>query len=212
MSEILRNGILQPIGSRPQEGRAEDCAAIVVSGGTVPWVLRISARCGNFVARLGAVRVYPMPISRVVAFVASPGAKGFEVSGYALTDPAAGIATDSLDVHIEGTPARGGPWGVQAVPGFSVLQSRSYRVLTGVAGVVNVTGEIHGWAAWAAGAGATVAAAALPTLGFGPVGVPAGGAVRGNCLGEMAPVSTWTFTNTSGYLIEYFPPFGESDG
>lgn len=213
MSEILRNGIPKVIGSAPQEGRAEDCAAIVVTGGTVPWVLRFSARCGNYVARLGGVRIYPSALSRVVAVVASPGAKGFEVSGYALTDSAAGIVQDSLDVHIEGTPARGGPWGVQAIPGMSVLLSRSYRVIGGTnGGPITVTGEVHGWAARATAPGATVTITTLPGLTIGPLPVPALGEINGDALGVIAPVSNWTFTGTSEYMIEYFPPFGETDG
>ena len=197
------------MASVPQEDHAtENTVGVVVIGGTLPWVLRFWARLGTHRAYLGGVRIHAMTRARIVAVASCPNARAFEVEGQA-TDPA---AQDALTVHFEGIDAKGGPWGVQAIPGVSVPYARSYRVLTGAAGAVPVVGEVFGWAARASAAGATVAATAGPGLAFGPVTVPVNGSVQGNCMGAMAPASNWTFVGTDGYLIEYFPPIGEFDG
>jgi hypothetical protein len=209
MPIILQNGVRSVAASVPQEDHpTENTVAVVITGGTLPWVLKFWARLGTHRAYLGGVRLHATNFARVAAIVSCPNARAFEVQGQA-TDPA---AQDALQVHFEGLDARGGPWGVQPVPGVSVAYARSYRVLTGAAGVVQVVGEVYGWAARASAAGATVAAAAGPGLAFGPIAVPVNGSVQGNCMGAMAPVSTWTFVGTDGYLIEYFPPLGEFDG
>jgi hypothetical protein len=75
-----------------------------------------------------------------------------------------------------------------------------------------VTGEVFGWAAHAAVAGATVGVTANPGLAFGPIDVPINGAVNGNAQGMIAPISTWTFTNTAGFFIEYVAPGTNYDG
>jgi hypothetical protein len=204
----LKNGLQRRVAAVPQDGHpGENTVAVVVSGGTVPWVLRFWARIGALHVYVGAVRLFAVPGDRVVAIVSMPGATAFECEGQA-NDP---TAVDEIGIHFEGIEARGGPWGVQAVPGVSVEYSRSYRVVTGAAGAVVVTGEVWGWAAWATAPGATVAVAALPGLSFGPVAVPPNGSVRGNARGILAPVSTWTFVGTSGYMIEFAPPIGAFD-
>jgi hypothetical protein len=209
MTAILQNGVRSVVASVPQEDHAtENTVAVVVVGGTLPWVLRFWARLGTHRAYLGGVRIFAVPGARVAAILACPNARAFEVMGQATN----ATAQDALEIHFEGLDARGGPWGVQPVPGVSVPFARSYRVLTGAAGVVPVVGEVFGWAARASVAGATVAAAAGPGLAFGPIAVPVNGSVQGNCMGAMAPASTWTFVGTDGYLIEYFPPLGEFDG
>lgn len=205
----LKNGLQRRVASVPQDGHpGENTAAVVVSGGSVPWVLRFWGRVGPLRAYVGAVRLFAAPGDRVVAVVSMPGATAFECEGQA-TDPA---AVDEIGVHFEGIEARGGPWGVQAIPGMAVDAARSYRVATGTAGVVTVTGEVWGWAATASVAGATVAVAAPPGLAFGPVPVPVNGEAGGNARGILAPVSTWTFVNTDGYLIEFLPPGTTFDG
>lgn len=208
MAIILQNGVRLVAASVPQEDHPdENTVGVVVTGGTLAWVLRFWARLGTHRAYLGGVRLHAMTRTRVAAIVSCPNARAFEVEGQATSN-----AADALEIHFEGLQARGGPWGVQAMPGVSVPYARSYRVLTGAAGVVPVVGEVFGWAARASAAGATVAATAGPGLTFGPVAVPINGSVQGNCMGAMAPASTWTFVGTDGYLIEYFPPIGEFDG
>jgi hypothetical protein len=205
----LKNGLQRRIASVPKDGHpGENTVAVILSGGSVPWVLRFYARLGSGIAYVGAVRVFRNPLTRLAAVLSVPGAEAFEVMGQA-SDP---TAVDEIGVDFEGIEARGGPWGVLPIPGVSVAWARSYRVLTGTAGVVNVVGEVWGWAARATNPGATVAVAALPGLGFGPVGVPPNGEVHGDARGILAPESTWTFTGTTGYLIEYAPPGGEFDG
>jgi hypothetical protein len=206
----LRNGIRRTISSVPEEQNftGENTVSVSVTGGVMPWMLHFWARIGTSRVYVGAVRVFAAQQTRLVAIVSIPGAKEFEVEGKgnnAATD-------DELAVEFEGIEARGGPWGVHPIPGNSVNGARSYRVLTGTNGSVVVTGEVWGWAAYATAAAATVAVAALPGLGFGPIGVPINGSVQGDARGILAPVSTWTFTNTSGFLIEFFPPGGLFDG
>jgi len=149
-----------------------------------------------------------MTRTRVAAVVSCPSARAFEVEGQA-TNP---VGADALEIHFEGLQARGGPWGVQPIPGVSVGLARSYRVLTGTAAVVPVVGEVFGWAARAINPGATVTVAAGPSLLFGPIAVPPNGEVNGDCRGILAPESVWTFAGTSGYVIEFAPPIGEFDG
>jgi hypothetical protein len=205
----LKNGLQRRVASVPQDGHpGENTVAVVVSGGVLPWVLRFWARIGSLHAYVGAVRTFAMPGDRVVAVVSMPGATAFEVEGQA-NDP---TAVDEIGIHFEGIDSRGGPWGVHAMPGVSVDAARSYRVLTGTAGVMTVTGEVWGWAATASVAAATVAVAAPPGLAFGPVAVPVNGEVNGNARGILAPVSTWTFVNTDSFLIEYLPPGIVFDG
>jgi hypothetical protein len=151
--------------------------------------------------------MFPSALQRVVAICSMPGARAWEVEGRSYD-----ANEDNLEVHFEGIEARGGPWGVQALPGLSVDCARSYRVVTGTAGVVSVTGEVWGWAATAIAAGASVSVAALPALGFGPIAVPVNGEVNGNARGILAPISTWTFVGTNHYLIEYMPPGEAFDG
>lgn len=203
----LKNGVRRIIASVPEHQHTdENTVSVVVNGGVIPWVLRFWARLGTHRCYVGAVRIFPSRDSRVVAVCSMPGAKSWEVEGRGYD-----ATTDEIQVHFEGLPGCAGPWGVQAIPGISVDGARSYRVQTGVAGVVQVTGEVFGWAAYAVAAGATVTAAGLPALGFGPVPVPIG-SVEGNAMGLLAPISTWTFAGTSGYMIEYVPPGGGFDG
>jgi hypothetical protein len=170
-------------------------------------VLRFWARFGSHRAYLGAVRIYPSKLDRVCAVVSFPGAQAFEVEGEA-NDPS---VTDEIAIHFEGIEGCGGPWGVQAVRGQSVEGARSYRAATGTNGAVTITGEVWGWAAQST-AGGSVAVVAGPGLSFGPVVVPAGIPIGGDCRGLLAPVSTWTFTGTDNYFIEYVPPGGQYDG
>lgn len=204
----LENGVRRNVGSSPETAhKAEGTVCVSVRGGIVPWVLRFWAMLGVNRAYAGAVRIFPSRDLRVVAVCSMPGAQSWQVEGRASDD-----TRDQVEIHFEGVEGYGGPWGVHAIPGNSVDGGRSYRVVTGAAGVVVVTGEVFGWAARAVGAGATVAVAALPALGFGPIGVPAGGEVNGNAMGLLSPVSTWTFVGTSGYLIEFVPPGIVFDG
>lgn len=205
----LKNGLQRRVASVPRDGHpGENTVAVVVSGGSVPWVLRFYAKLGSNISYVGAVRVFRNPLTRLVAVLSVPGAEAFEVEGQATTPG----AVDEIGIDFEGIEARGGPWGVLPLPGVSVAWARSYRVLTGTAGVVNVVGEVWGWAARATAAGATVTVAAPPALGFGPIGVPQNGEVHGDARGILAPESTWNFAGTSGYLIEYAPPGGVFDG
>lgn len=206
MSELtLKNRVRRVIASQPQEGHpGENTVAVIVSGGTIPWVLRFWAMYGKHRAYVGAVRTFVNSNERVVAVCSMPGATHWEVEGSGSTS-----AEDEIAVHFEGIEARGGPWGVSAMPGNSVDGARSYRVATGTAGAIVITGEVFGWAAYAVVAGATVQAVATPALtDFEPIAlpVPNGGSVNGNAMGLLAPVSTWTFTNTSAFMIEYVPP------
>lgn len=204
----LKNGVVRRIASVPEEGHeTENAVACVVAGGTIPWVLRFWARLGSNLCYAGAVRIFPSKNHRVVAVCSMPGARAWEVEGRAATN-----APDELLIHFEGQQDRGGPYGVHAIPGNSVEGARSYRVARGTAGAVTVVGEVFGWAAHATVAGATVAVTANPTLSFGPIDVPLNGAVRGNAHGLLAPESTWTFTNTAGFFIEYVAPGTIYDG
>jgi len=205
--EFLNNGVRTVIASRPQDGQPEDCVAVIASGGRQPWVLRFYARLGTHRAYLGAVRLFALQTERVVAYLSAPGAQGFETEGESLVTTA-----DRLGIEFVGTVVRGGPWGVQSVLGASVNAARSYRCVTGVAGAVTVTGEVYGWAAQTSQAGASVAVAAQPALGFGPLIVPQNGTIAGDARGLLAPVSTWTFVNTDSYFIEFVPPGGVFDG
>jgi hypothetical protein len=199
---FLQNGILgQFAASSPSDANPEDCCAVIVSGGNQPWILRIYAKLNTQKVYLGAVRLFNLQKTRVGAIVSCPGAQSFEVEGEASSTTA-----DTLGIDFVGTQARGGPWGVSPVPGISVDGARSYRVLTGISGVVTVVGEVLGWAARTAQAGGTVAWVAPPSLVQPAIGVPQNGEVNGNADGLLAPESTWTFTNTDGYIIEYVPP------
>lgn len=205
---ILQNGVRKRLASLPQRKASENGCAVLLEGGSMPWHLQFWAAFGSQKAYLGGIRAFALVESRLVAFIACPGADYFEVEGQG-----ADVSTnDRVMVSFQGADLRGGPWGVSAVPGTSVLGSRSYRVVTGAAGVVVVTGEVFGWAARATAPGATVAVAATPALSWGPVGVPANGEVHGDARGILAPVSTWTFVGTTGYLIEFAPPGGVFDG
>jgi len=204
----LKNGLRRIIASVPQEDRpAENTVSVIQSGGLSPWVLHFWARFGTHRAYLGAVRSFASKLDRVVAVVSFPGAQAFEVEGQS-SDPQ---AVDEIGIHFEGDQGSGGPWGVHAVRGQSVEGARSYRTAQGTNGAVVITGEVFGWAAQSA-AGGTVAVAAGPSLGFGPVVVPAGIPIGGDCRGLLAPVSTWTFTGTDNFFIEYMPPGAQFDG
>lgn len=207
----LRNGQRQTVPPSPEgSGIVGSTLSVVQTGGLVPWVLQFWARFGSHRSYVGAVRTFVARNSRVVAVCSMPGADTWEVEGRAATD-----VRDEIELHLQGINAAGGPFGVSALPGNSVDACRSYRVLDGVAGVVAVVGEVYGWAAWATAANATVQVAAPPALvGFLPLAlaVPVNGSVRGNALGKLAPVTAWTFTNTSQYMIEYFPPGTIFDG
>jgi hypothetical protein len=206
----LKNGVRRRIASLPEEGSSngENTVAVSATGASLPWVLRFWARLGRSSVYIGAVRIFASQENRLVAICSIPGAREFEVEGQAQD----GAVVDEIAVDFEGIDARGGPWGVHAIRGNSVDGSRSYRVITGTVGAVTVTGEVFGWAAWTTQAGGTIAVAALPALGFGPIDVPQNGAINGNAMGLLAPVSTWTFTNTDGYSIEYVPPGSFYDG
>jgi len=207
MSECtLKNGVRRIIASASEAGHPdENTVAVVVDGGTIPWVLRFWARLGVNRAYAGAVRIFPSADHRVVAVCSMPGAHAWEVEGRGATS-----ADDEIEIHFEGMEACCGPFGVHAIPGNSVSGCRSYRVIDGTFGAVVVTGEVFGWTAWATAAGATVQAAAGPALAavFAPAAliVPTNGFVEGNAMGLLAPVSTWTFTGTSAFKIEYVPP------
>lgn len=205
----LRNGARQVVASVPQADHdAEDVVAVLVDGGKIPWVLRFWARLGSGRAYIGAVRVFAARTHRVVAVLAMPGARAFEVEGKGVDTTA-----DDLEIHFEGIQGRGGPWGVTPIVGNSVLNARSYRVLTGVGALgVICTGEVHGWTAYTTQAGGTVTVTALPALTFGPIIVPQNGAISGDAMGLLAPVSTWDFVNVDTYMIEYIPPGIEFDG
>lgn len=207
--DTLKNGLQRRVASVARDGHpGENTVAVVVEGGSAPWILRFYAKLGQHRAFMGAVRLHQLTTQRVVAVLSMPGASSFEVEGQA-NNP---TLLDEISVSFEGIEARGGPWGVFPVPGVSVAWARSYRVVTGTAGVVVVTGEVWGWAARAINPGATVAVAAAPGLSFGPVAVPPNGEVHGDARGILAPVSTWTFVGTTGYLIEFAPPGGVFDG
>jgi hypothetical protein len=204
----LKNGIVRRIASVPEEGHeTENAVTVVAAGGTIPWVLRFWARLGVNSCYAGAVRIFPSKNHRVVAICSLPGARAWEVEGRGATN-----APDELLIHFEGQQDSGGPYGVRSIPGNSIDGARSYRVERGTAGVVVVTGEVFGWAAHAAVAGATVGVTANPGLAFGPIDVPINGAVNGNAQGMIAPISTWTFTNTAGFFIEYVAPGTNYDG
>jgi hypothetical protein len=205
----LKNGVRRRISSLPQESSSEgeNTVSVSVSGALVPWVLRFWARLGSSSVYVGAVRIFAAQENRLVAICAIPGARWFEVEGLAQDG-----TVDELVVGFDGTQSAGGPWGVHPIHGASVDGSRSYRVVWGVAGAVTVTGEVYGWAAYTTQAGATVAVAGAPALAFGPVIVPQNGAINGDARGIIAPVSTWTFTNTDSYFIEYVPPGSVYDG
>ena len=204
----LKNGIHRVVASVPQEDHpTENTVSVVLSGGIAPWVLRFWARFGTHRAYVGAVRAFAGKLDRVVAVCSMPGALAWEVEG-AANDAA---LEDEVAIHFEGIEARGGPWGVFPLPGISVDGARSYRLAPGTNGVVTITGEVYGWAAESA-AGGTIGVIAGPSLSFGPLAVPAGIPINGDARGLLAPVSTWTFTNTDHYFIEYVPPGGVFDG
>ena len=212
----LRNGQRKTVPDIPQGSEiVGSTMSVVMTGGVIPWVLRFWAkfeRHGSYRSYVGAVRTFAAKNSRVVAVCSMPGATSWEVEGQGAT-----AAVDEIELHLDAIETCGGPFGgVRALPGNSVDACRSYRVLDGVSGgPIAVVGEVYGWAAWATAANATVQAVAPPGLtGFLPLAlaVPQNGSVRGNARGAFAPVSAWTFTNTSQYMIEYFPPGTEFDG
>lgn len=204
----LRNGVRRKVGSMPQDGGSENTVAVTQSGGIMPWVLRFWAHLGGRRVYVGAVRTFVHSGDRLVAILSIPGASHYEVEGIGNN-----LATaDEIAIDMVGLDARGGPWGVHAVPGNSVDGARSYRVLTGVSGAVNVVGTVFGWAARTNVAAATVACSVGPAVAFGPIGVPINGEVNGDALGLLGPESTWTFVNTTGYVIEVVPPGPNFDG
>jgi hypothetical protein len=211
MSEkYLQNGVRSIIASVPQTDHgAEDVVAVLVNGGRIPWVLRFWARLGAGRVYIGGVRVFASRHHRLAAVLSVPGAQAFEVEGKGVN-----TTVDNLEIHFEGIQGRGGPWGVAAIPGVSVLGSRSYRVLTGVGDPATVicTGEVFGWTAFTTQAAATVSVAAQPALTLGPIIVPQNGSISGNAMGLLAPVSTWDFVNVDSYMIEFVPPGVEFDG
>jgi hypothetical protein len=206
---LLQNGVPRFVASIPNDPNGENTVAVIADGGSGPWVLRFWAMLGTLRTYVGAVRFFADRHARLVAVVSVPGATSFECEGMA-----ANVATtESLRVTFEGIEARGGPWGVSAIPGLSVAGARSYRVASGNAGgVVTITGEVYGWAAETTLAGGTVSVSALPGLGFGPTVVPQNGSVRGDAMGLLAPESTWTFANVNAWMIEYVPPGLDFDG
>lgn len=208
MAKYLQNGVRQTVGTFPEDARAENGIAVAAAGGRSIWVLHFWALMRSVRTYAGSVRLFTGSGSRLAAIVAVPGARAFEVMGRA----ADATSNEQLELEIEGIECRGGPWGVAPIPGNSIAGARSYRVASGVAGAVTVTGDVLGWAARATLAGASVSVVALPALSFGPVAVPQNGEVHGNAERLLSGVSTWTFVNTSGYLIEYVPPGYEFDG
>lgn len=203
MIVTLKNGLQGVVASVPQsDHQTESAVTCIATGGTIPWTLRFFARLGSRRAYVGAVRTFATKSERVVAVCSLPGAAIWEVEGRGATD-----VQDEIGIHFEGDVSPLIQPGVHAIPGNSVAGARSYSVLTGTVGSVVVTGEVLGWAARSDVAGASVVVTSpFGGLNFGPIGVPEGGEVNGNCQGLIAPISTWTFVNTSGYLIEYVPP------
>ena len=205
---LLQNGVPRIVASIPNDPNGENTVAVIADGGSGPWVLRFWARLGGLRTYVGAVRFFADRHARLVAIVSVPGAASYECEGMA----ADVTSSESIRVTFEGIESRGGPWGVTAIPGLSVAGARSYRVERGTSGVVTITGEVFGWAAETTLAGATITVSADPAIGFGPITVPQNGAVRGNAMGLLAPVSTWTFANVDAWIIEYVPPGLDFDG
>lgn len=202
MIHTLKNGVADIVASVPQEDHpTESAVTLIATGGTIPWLLKVFARLGSRRAYVGAVRTFATRAQRVVAVCSLPGAAIWEVEGRGATD-----TIDEIGIHFEGDVAPLVMPGVHAIPGNSIDGARSYRIAQGVSGSVSVTGEVFGWAAHTTLAGATVACSANPSLSFGPIDVPINGSVKGDCKGLLAPVSTWTFVNTSGFFIEYVAP------
>lgn len=206
-ADYLFNGQRSIVASQPQDGLEENAVGVCIDGGKIVWVLRFKALLGQNRVFIGAVRIYPSSLHRLVAILCVPGAKAFEVEGQGVDD-----TRDNLRVHFEGIPAKGGPWGVTPILGNSVKSARSYRVAAGVAGVVNIEGEVLGWSAHATAAAGQVVIAALPNLAIGPIPVPAGATIRGHAESLLAPNSIWNFINTDYYMVEYVPPGIEFDG
>lgn len=200
----LRNGVRDVVASIPQADHdQEECVAVIINGARVPWFLRFYARLGSNRIFIGGVRIFASRQNRLVAVLAVPGCRSFEVEGRA-DDSTIG---DVLEVDFEGVPGRGGPWGVTAIPGNSVFGGRSYQVLTGAGGgPITCTGEVHGWTAYTTLAGGTVTVTGPLGLTLGPIIVPQNGSVSGDAMGLLAPVSIWTFANVQSYVIEYIPP------
>ena len=205
---LLQNGVPRTVASIPSTPSGENTVAVVVSGGSGPWLLRFWAFVGNQRTYVGAVRFFADRHSRLVAIVAIPGAVRYECEGMA----ADVNSRESIEIQFEGIESRGGPWGVTPIHGISVDGARSYRVATGVSGTFTITGQVYGWAAETTLAGAGVTVTADPAVLFGPITVPQNGSVRGNAMGLIAPVSTWTFTNVNAWMIEYVPPGLDFDG
>src|SRR5512136_1107282 len=203
MIQTLKNGLAGKVASVPQEDHAtESAVTVIATGGTIPWTLRFYAKFGTRRAYVGSVRTFATKAQRVIAVCSLPGAAIWEVEGNGATD-----AADEIGIHFEGDVSPLVIPGVHAMPGNSVNGARSYSVITGTVGSVTVTGEVMGWAARSDVAGASLSVTSpFGNLALGPIGVPEGGEVNGNCQGLIAPVSTWTFVNTTGYLIEVVPP------
>lgn len=141
------------------------------------------------------------PLSRLVATVAVPGARGYTV----IVRPAvqSGGDTDGVLWLALGEPAG-------QLPGLVRVNERSKYYAGTAAGVVLLpAGErVTSWSAFSTGVGVTVAYG--PTATPGPtIAVPNGGGVAGGGSGGLAAADEghpWAFTfvgaNLGGYLIE----------
>jgi len=207
-NNVLNSAVPQTICTTPSADGNDNCIAVSMLGGAMPWLLRFWAMLGNRRVYLGGVRTFVAQPERLIAIVSCPAADKFEVEGNCYGTRG---ATDQISLFLTGFASTAGPWGVQAVPGNSISGSRSLRVLSGVNGAILVNGEVHGWAVTSA-AGGTLTIVVSPTLTIGPIAIPAGVPVSGDFQGRLGPQSVWTFVGTDDYMIEMAPPGGTLDG
>lgn len=200
---------IRMVGSTAANNAAENTHVIIAQGNTQPWVLHFTSVIGGRKCAVGSVRIFPTSkAAAAVAIVSIPGAVAVEVWGQC----AVPNVKDEVRIDIEGTDAKGGPWGVFPVEGASVAGGRSYRVLTGVSGgPITVTGTVLGWTAMST-VGGTVQITAQPSLSIGPIVIPPGATISGDAREILSPVSNWTFAGTDSYVIEIVPPNGQFDG
>lgn len=196
------------VASTAADNARENTHVIVAHGALYPWVLHFKSVIGGQKCAVGNVRIFPCSKeAAAVAIVSIPGAAAVEVWGQCSVPN----VQDEVRIDIEGIESKGGPWGVFPVAGSSVAGGRSYRVVTGVAGVVQVTGTVLGWTAMST-AGGTVQITAQPSLSIGPIVIPPGATISGDAREILSPISTWNFVGTDSFVIEFIPPNGQFDG
>jgi hypothetical protein len=173
-----------------------------------PWRLRFFVQGGDGgeqsgFAYVGSVRTLPWNSGgdRVVAIACVPGARQWAVDGR----PEQANYTSRLRLDMISSKCCG-TYGVQPMAGVSLPNAQSLQFLSGVDGAVSVPGICTGWTAVAGAAGAT---ARIQMEGFPlgvPIIIPPNVALGDSFPGTAGVFTTFIFTDTLSYLIDYLVP------